>query len=38
MLASNAAYGNCVVKPLYAEKNPLTMGKLGTEQTLSALF
>lgn len=38
MLTSNTAYGNCVVKPLYAEEQPATMEKPGTEQTWSGLF
>lgn len=38
MLASDVAYGNCVVKPLYAEEQPLTIGKIGTEQTWKGLF
>lgn len=30
MLASNAVCGYCVVKPLYAEEQPLTVEKPGT--------
>lgn len=41
MLASDVAYGNCVVKrnhSLCAEERPLTIEKTGREQTWNVLF
>lgn len=38
MLASNTAYGKCVVKPLYAEEQPLKMETFGTKQPWSGSF